>query len=112
MFSDCASLESVTLPTSLTNIPNNMFYGCSKLASIVIPSAVASIGSQAFYSCSHLSQIICENTTPPTLGTNALQYVPSTCPIYVPDESVDTYKSTSGWSARASYINGISEIPS
>ena len=32
---------------------------------------------------------------------------PADCAIYVPAESVNTYKTTSNWNARASYIQAI-----
>ena len=51
---------------------------------------------------------IVKATTPPTLGTNgSMGYGNS--PIYVPDASVDAYKSATNWSVIASRICPLSE---
>ena len=42
-------------------------------------------------------------------GSNGL-YVTNDCPVYVPDNLVDTYKSGSGWSQYASRIKPWSEF--
>ena len=47
-FSDCYSLTSVTIPSSVTSIGSETFKGCSALTSVTIPSSVTSIGSAAF----------------------------------------------------------------
>ncbi len=48
LFSDCAALQSVTLPLGLTRIGDFAFYHCVKLEGIVIPEGVTSIGEEAF----------------------------------------------------------------
>jgi len=68
---------------------------------------LTSIGSSAFNGCRGITNFICRATTPPTLGANAFSMVPTNCSIYVPAESVDTYKAASGWSDRANYIQAI-----
>lgn len=47
-FCDCPSLESITLPLNLTTIGDYTFYGCSGLKSIVIPPNVNKIGKYTF----------------------------------------------------------------
>ena len=49
-FSYCTELISVTLPSSITEIPVSAFMGCSKLASIDL-SHITHIGAHAFESC-------------------------------------------------------------
>lgn len=44
----CISLSSVMLPSSLTRIPNMMFYKCVSLKEITIPELVTEIGNEAF----------------------------------------------------------------
>ncbi len=53
-FFDCGSLESITIPSSVTSIGLSAFYNCSSLQSITIPSSVTSIGGAAFRDCSSL----------------------------------------------------------
>lgn len=48
IFSNCDSLESVTLQEGIEYIPNNMFEGCTKLAEINIPTTVINIQAYAF----------------------------------------------------------------
>ncbi|MGN0007421.1 MAG: hypothetical protein ACI35T_04930, partial [Alistipes sp.] len=70
---------------------------------VTLPACITSIGKQTFFKCSSLTSIYCRPTTPPSLGNNALI---STATIYVPTESVNTYKTASGWSKYASKIVG------
>ncbi|MGN0620725.1 MAG: leucine-rich repeat protein, partial [Porcipelethomonas sp.] len=60
-FSDCESLESITIGNSVTIIRDATFYGCSGLVSITVPDSVISIGNEAFYGCSNLEGIQIEN---------------------------------------------------
>lgn len=106
-FSNCINLKSIEIPSSVTSINQFAFYNCSTLESVGIPSSVRSIGSYAFSSCTLLASVTCKAITPPILGTSAFSSVPATCAIYVPAESVDTYKAASGWSNRAAYIQAI-----
>lgn len=107
-FNNCSGLTSLTIPNSLSSIGAEAFYGCRSVTSnIIIPSSVANIGARAFYNCSGLTSITVENTVPQGLGSNALDNT-NDCPILVPAESVDRYKSSNrGWSAYASRIQAI-----
>lgn len=108
-FQNCGRLTSVTIGNSVTTIGITAFYLCNGLTSITIPDSVTSIGERAFRSCTSLTSIVCLATTPPTIGSNTFQSVPTTCPIYVPAASVDTYKAANIWSTRADYIQAIQE---
>ena len=100
-FSGCTNLSSVTIPNSVTTIDDSVFENCTSLTTVTLPSKTATIGSYAFAGCSGLSYIRILATTPPTCSYS-FEY--STCPIYVPAEYVDVYKSTSGWSRYADRI--------
>lgn len=73
------------------------------LSSVEIGDCVTSIGEEAFLECYSLTSITVNATTPPTLGAGAFNST-NNCPIYVPCESVEAYKSASGWSDYASRI--------
>ena len=105
-FSYCTSLSSVTIPSSVTSIGTGAFMDCPILTSITIPSGVTFIGDNAFTSCSSLSSIIVEATTPPALGSGVFNYT-NDCPIYVPSESVQAYKTANRWRTYASRIQAI-----
>lgn len=103
-FFRCTSLENVTIPISVTSIGSSAFSSCSALANITIPDNVTSIGNYAFNGCSSLTSVTVEATTPPTLGSAAFDDT-NNCPILVPAESVDAYKTA--WPAYADRIQAI-----
>lgn len=106
LFSNCSSLTSCTIGSGVTEIKYSAFERCSKLKSITIPSGVTKIGNSAFSRCRGLTSLTCLATTPPTLGSNVFYYTTS-FPIYVPSESVDTYKAATNWSTYADRIQAI-----
>ena len=105
-FHECYGLTSVTIPNSVTSIGDGAFIYCSDLTLVTIGNSVTSIGSSAFSYCERLRSIVIEATTPPNLSYNAFNYT-NNCPIYVPSESVETYKTASGWSYYTSRIQPI-----
>lgn len=100
-FKGCTNLRNISIPYNVTSIGDQAFSGCTALPNVTIPYRVTSIGSNAFANCSGLTSIICEATTPPTLGSDVFNNT-NNCPIFVPCESVDAYKS-----AWTNYTNRI-----
>lgn len=92
-YSGCSGLSYVTIPDSVTSIGYQAFYNCSKVTNITIGKSVTSIGDNAFY-CPSVSSITCLATTPPSASGFPNT---STAKLYVPKESVELYKTTSGW---------------
>lgn len=102
-----AGLKSVTFPSTLNDIGYQAFLDCSGLTSVTIPAGVRTISSYAFYNCSGLTSITVLATTPPdNLGTEIFKHTGG-CPIYVPQGSVDLYKTTGHWAEYASRIQPI-----
>ena len=108
-FNRCSSLTSVTIPNSVTSIGGYAFNKCSSLTSVTIPNSVTSIVSYAFYKCPSLTSVTIKAITPPTLGSSAFNDT-NNCPIYVPAESVDAYKTATNWSAYADRIQAIPTV--
>ena len=55
-FCGCESLQSVTIPNSVTSIGYEAFSGCESLQSVTIPNSVTKIGDYAFSGCTHLDE--------------------------------------------------------
>ena len=62
-FYNCSSLTSITIPSKVTSIGQYAFSGCSSLTSITIPEGVTSIGWYAFERCSVLASVTFEETS-------------------------------------------------
>lgn len=134
-FRERTNLVTVVLPNSVESIGNYAFYGCSNLTSIVLTDRVvnnpsASIGNCAFGRCSNLQEftfpsglryiynsvlvdctslnrITILDPTPTELGSTAFDNT-GDCPIYVPAESINLYKTAKNWSAYADRYQPIS----
>ncbi len=100
------TLVSAEIGELCTSIGSATFEGCTGLTSVTIPKFVISIDDSAFANCTNLTTITVEATTPPTLGDSVFDST-NNAPIYVPSESVETYKVASGWSDYASRIQAI-----
>ncbi len=111
-FSSCSGLTSVTIPNSVTYIGEEAFGWCTSLTSVTIGNSVTSIGRHAFWYCTGLTSVTIEAETPPTLGDGSswdAEYVfgnTNNCPIYVPCNAVNAYKTASKWNSYADRIRG------
>ena len=107
-FSSCDNLASIEIPNGVRVIGDQAFQDCyNNLESVTISSSITSIAFQAFYGCAELRSVTVKATTPPTLGGNVFKNTSANLVIYVPAESVDAYKASSGWSTYASKIQAI-----
>lgn len=105
-FKDCRSLTSIVIPDSVTSIGESAFESCTGITTCTIGSGVTSIGYGAFNRCSGLTNITVNATTPPTLASGVFNNT-NNCPIYVPANSVNAYKTANKWSSYASRIQAI-----
>lgn len=130
-FSSCSNMPLKKLPSSLKTIGNSSFSYCNKLEISEIPENVETIGNQVFQGAKSTSTIIdikstkitsigsycfdgssfktliMRATTPPKLvNSNAVSNMTT---IYIPDESLTTYQSTTNWSSHKSKMKPLSE---
>lgn len=56
-FQNCSSLESITLPSSVTTIAGQAFNNCAKLKTVYIPAATTYVDPTAFWFCNSLTNI-------------------------------------------------------
>lgn len=103
-----------TLPANNGTGASGTFVNCSALELAILPSTLTTMGTsrQPFIGCPKLSTMILKAETPPSLGSKfALgQHVSSSLKIYVPDASVESYKSATNWVSHASIIFPISQL--
>ena len=110
-FADCKSLIEINIPNSVTSIEYAAFMGCTSLKKITISNSITSIERNAFENCANLDEITILSINPPTLELNGEHKGPfsntNDCPIYVPAESVNAYKTAQYWTEYASRIQAI-----
>ena len=94
-----------TIPNSVTSIGDRAFYNCTGLTSVTIGNSVTSIEYVAFSNCSSLTSVTIEAETPPVLSNDVFDDTHN-CPIYVPCNAVNTYKTASMWNSYANRIRG------
>lgn len=56
-FVNCSQLTNISIPNSVTYIGFSAFDGCASLKSITLPSSLSTIQSSAFYNCGNLETI-------------------------------------------------------
>ena len=120
-FSDCQKLLGVIIPKNVNIIGKKAFYGCTKLpavalqnvevigeyafagctklATVTIGENAAEIQQGAFYNCSAITSIYNYSKTPQDI-TNKFVFpttIKNTCTLYVPEESIDSYRTATEW---------------
>jgi len=92
-----------TIPDGVKHIGARAFSGAAGLTSVTLPKSVASIGFGAFMDCSGLVSITIQNPLPPQLPEidtydtfRRKTAVERQC-FYVPEGSIDAYRSAEGW---------------
>ena len=83
-FTECTSLTSIVIPSSVTSIGNWAFMYCSSLTRLNIPSGVTRIGSSTFAYCSSLTSITIPDTVT-NIDVNAFSRCSSLTNIVIPD---------------------------
>lgn len=137
LFNGCVALKTVELPVPSANITTNLgsyvFRLCYALRTVIIPEGWEELGTYIFYQCTKINlidipstcntigayflsgsmsagsphtTIVCRAEIPPTFGGYGTNIQPLA--VYVPDQSVQSYKSASGWNAYPNAIKPLS----
>ncbi len=87
------------------------FSNCPNLELAILPDTVTSIKNYAFFRSAKLRNVIVKASTPPALeNKDAFNGVDSNFIIYVPDASVEAYKTATNWNAYADRIVPLSQL--
>lgn len=102
---------SVEFPDSLEEIDNYTCAACSNLEYVRFGSKIIKIGANVFADDTNLTTVVINAENPPELNASAFKACRVLNNIYVPNDSVDTYKAAAIWSTYADKIKPISERP-
>lgn len=91
MFSGCASLKSIELPSSLENIGEDAFDSCTGLTNITIPDNVKSMEAHAFVNCTGLKSIVIGSGVT-SIGGSAFSFCSNLAEVYYKGTEVDWNK--------------------
>lgn len=110
-FNLCLKLTYAILPEKFNNTNEYLFQSCTALRFVEFKCEDEMTLKLCFMRyCSALETLVMHTTTATaTTESFFMQNVPNTCNIYVPDESVEQYKTALGWKTRASQIKPLSE---
>lgn len=107
--------QEITLPDSVTKIGARCFYSNYYVKKIDVGTGMSSIGQYGFGNCTRLEVFIIRATTPPTTSSYDPLYNSGThesnpgMKIYVPDASLNAYKTASYWKNHATKILPLSQ---
>ena len=111
-FYGCTSLKSVSMGDGIDTIGKYAFSGCSALESFSFGTGLKSIGDEAFSDCTGMKKLVSKTATPPVCGPQALDDINKwECTLYVPQESLDAYKSAAQWKEFFFLETGIKDVP-
>ena len=97
-FMYCTSLKSFEFPKGIKTVATSVLEGCTALQSVVIPSTVNSINQDAFYGCSGMQEIHNFAFTPQTIVERTVYNVNKhTCILYVPIDYIEQYRMKAVW---------------
>lgn len=121
-FSECSTLTSIEIPSSITSIGSNAFESCSNLTSVTfgkdsqltkigsyafrkcsslismeIPNTVTFIGASAFHTCPSLKFIRCYAEEVPECNDSFVFFSTDIKNVQVPENSIEDYKESDHW---------------
>ena len=97
----------------ITSLPYHWYVKlfCDNVECVVLPDTLTSMETHSMYMDNGFKVLVMKATTPPTIKDNTFMRLPDVAKFYVPDASVEAYKTATNWSASASRILPISTLP-
>lgn len=105
IFSTCQRLSFVRIGNRCETL-SNCFWQCTSLTNVDLGNSIKLINYE--FQHSPLNEVIIRAVVPPMV-VKSFQMIEPTCKFYVPDTSVDVYKTASNWSQYANKIYPLSE---
>lgn len=103
-----SNITQLTIPNGVTILGNNAFRSSVQLNSIVLPESLQQIKSGCFSFVTYIQSITIYATTPPEVeDNNSLPQLNNNIRVYVPSESVESYKVASHWHSYSDIIYPI-----
>ena len=109
LLGDCNSLENIILSKNVVSMGDSLFYNCNNVARIEIPESVLEMGKYMFLGCDSLQSIASLAAIPPMVNSETFNDVDRNMPLYVPEGSVEVYRTAEYWSEFAN-IQSISAL--
>lgn len=99
-FVGCSRISgTLEIPENITAIKECTFASCRSIEKLVLPSTMDVIQSGAFQDCYGLGSIVCNAVNPPYVESGAFDGVSkSNVVVEVPEASLASYRTASGWS--------------
>lgn len=88
-FQDNNSMQTVTIPASVTYIDESAFQNCTGLQQVLIGDGTVEIGKNAFADCSYMQRVQIKGATLKTIGEGAFKECAALDNVKIP-ESVET----------------------
>lgn len=104
-------LSSIVIPNSVRFLDISIFANCPNLRSVSIGSGVTSIDFESFVD-TNIEVMICWSPIPPQSEGFCHTAFAKDMQIYVPGESLEAYKNSSGWAMYSDHIKPIEEYAS
>ena len=95
---------------NVDSINFSVFRNCKNLISVILPAELKHIKNQVFQDSTSLEWIKLLAANPPILDNIQAFQNSNDCSIYVPDESVEAYRTATNWSALSNRIKPLSEF--
>ena len=91
--------ETVDLSnTSLTEMSRSLFVMSESLKSVILPASLKTLAEGNFYGCTALTSVTCKAPEPPVAKEYSFDdAVKTAATLYVPDASLDAYRSADVW---------------